>query len=325
MSTYVVLNERINQLRSIDKLVDISKSTIQIDIMLNLSKGEMTSAEIAKEIGQRRKAITDAMRKLRVKGIVDEVVDQENGKSSKYKLTASGLACLESLLEFTGSSSGHASLGLERKADDFGALGALPKENPVTINQPANSKVLTGSYNDLNSFPMAAVLSELIMILGTAKENIMTRKDLAKAVGLSEQRTESYLEVYLNGNPRLFRKYAESPKMTRLATQLGVPLKTRKTETVYGLTNEGLQYFYRMPSYARLKQSVVYKLLSKITRTSHPKSIFKRLTMMLCGGGALSVASLLLPFGYIASAIWLFSTLFVGAVTLLDAFMYNSV
>ena len=319
-----MLNERINQLRSIDKLVDISKSTIQIDIMLNLSKGEMTSAEIAKEIGQRRKAITDAMRKLRVKGLVDEVIDEVSGKSSKYKLTPSGKACLESLLEFTGSSSGHASLGVERKVEGF-ANNSIPKESSVSINPPMFSKTLSGSSNDLNSFPMAAVLSELILILGTAKGNVMTRKDIAKAVGLSEQRTESYLEVYLNGNARLFRKYTESPKFTRLSARLGIPVNSRKTDTVYGLTNEGLQYFYRLPSYARLKQSMVYKLLSKITRTSHPKSIFKRLTMLLCCGGAISVASLLMPFGYIASAIWLFSTLFVGAVTLLDAFMYNSV
>jgi hypothetical protein len=70
---------------------------------------------------------------------------------------------------------------------------------------------------------------------------------------------------------------------------------------------------------------MIYKLLSKMTGTSHPKSIFKRLTLMLCVGGIASVLSLLLPWGFISSGILLFATAFVGAVILLDALLYNSI
>jgi len=318
LSTYVVLNERINQLRSIDKLVDISKSTIQIDIMLTLNKGDKTSAEIAKEIGQRRKAVTDAMRKLRVKGLVNEVEEDENLKSSRYRLTHSGSNCLSTLLEFTGSDKGciGEKIGYQRSGDTL--------EN--TIDGPAiqsSPRSFLGMQNDANAFPMAAVVSELILTLGTAKGNIMSRKDLAKAVGLSEQRAESYLEVYLNGPTKLFRKYTDAPKMVRLMSKFGLRSKTKKMETIYGLTNDGMQHFYRLPTYAKLKQSIAYKFFSKMTFSSQPKNIFKRLNMILCAGGATAIALFQYPFNSFTSGIWVFVIAFVAAVTLLDALMYK--
>lgn len=318
----MVLNERINQLRNVDKLVDISKSTIQIDIMLTLNKSDGTSAEIAKDIGQRRKAVTDAMRKLRIKGLVDEVMDEEDGKTNKYQLTSAGTNCLTTLLEITGSGGDDRGGSSGRRGDVLGHAGSMLTENSPSTNQMA-FRSAWGQSKDLCSFPMAAVLSELILLLGTSKGNVMDRRKIAKALGLGEQRTESYIEVYLNGSPKLFRKYTESSLSARILSRLG--MTSKKMNTVYGLTNEGLQYFYKLPSYTKLKQSLVYKLLSKITGTSHPKSIFKRLTIMLCGGGIVSVLSLMMPWGFISSGILLFTTAFVGAIIMLDALLYNSI
>ena len=322
MSDYVVLTERINQLRSIDKLVDISKSTIQIDIMLSLMKGGKSSAEIAREIGQRRKAVTDAMRKLRLKGLVDEVFDETNGRTSRYMLTTSGLNCLTTLLELTGSERRLHDEDLDENEYPKKAsldTGALLMDVDIHANRTAFA---AGQSNDVSSFLMTSVLSEMILLLGTSRGYVKSRKNIAQAIGLGEQRTESYLDVYLAGTPKLFRKYTEVPRSARILSKFGI--KSRKTNTIYGLTNEGLQYFYRLPSYAKLKQSVVYKLLSKMTGTSHPKSVFKRLTMMLCGAGAVSVLSLLMPWGYLASGMLLFATAFVGAIILLDGLLYNS-
>ena len=318
MATYVVLNEKINQLKSIEKLVDISKSTIQIDIMLTLSNGEKTSADIAKEIGQRRKAITDAMRKLRIKGLVNEVEEDENLKSARYKLTYSGSNCLSALLDLIGSDNDQISekIGYILGNNAFGT-----KDDDSAVQLP--SKSFLGMQNDINTFPIASVVSELILILGTAKGNIMSRKDLAKAVGFSEQRAESYLEVYLNGSTKLFRKYTDVPKIVRLLQKFGLRTKTRKMETIYGLTEEGMQYFYRLPTYMKLKQSVTYKLLSKITLTSQPKNIFKRLNILLCAGGATIIALFKYPFSSFASEIWVFIIAFVAAVILLDTLMYK--
>jgi DNA-binding HxlR family transcriptional regulator len=318
LSTYVVLNERINQLRSIEKLVDISKSTIQIDIMLTLNKGNKTSAEIAKEIGQRRKAVTDAMRKLRLKGLVNGVEEDQNLKSSRYKLTLSGFSCLNTLLELTGSAKDHIGEKIGHLRD-YGAIRNI--DDDPEIQSPSGSLIET--QNDINAFPIAAVVSELILILGTVKGNIMSRKDLANAVGLSEQRTESYIEVYLNGSTKLFRKYTDAPKIVRLMAKFGLRSKTKKTETIYGLTNEGIQHFYKLPTYTKLKQSATYKLFSKITFSSQPKNIFKRLNMMLFVGGATTIALFQYPFNSLTSGIWVFIIAFVAAVTLLDTLMYK--
>lgn len=286
--------------------------------MLTLNKGDKTSAEIAKEIGQRRKAITDAMRKLRIKGLVNEVEEDENLKSSRYKLTYSGSSCLSTLLELIGSYNGH--LGEEMGYLQSGDVLGNGNNDPA-IQSPSRS--LMEVQNDINAFPITAVVSELILILGTAKGNIMSRKDLAKAVGLSEQRTESYLEVYLNGSTKLFRKYTDAPKMVRLMAKFSLRSKTRKMDTIYGLTNDGLQYFYRLPTYAKLKQSIAYKLFSKMTFSSQPKNIFKRLNMMLCVGGATTIALFQYPFSSLTSGIWVFIIAFVASVTLLDTLMYK--
>ncbi len=321
MSRYGVLSEGMDKLRSIDRLIDISKSTIQIDILLTLSRGEMTSAEIAKEICQRRKAITDAMRKLRVKGLVDEVTEEGIGKSARYALTAAGHGCLNTLLNLTHPNSNPKA---ETTQDTHRAVSdPWPKDRIPLPGQcpPPGGTIYTV---DASSFPIAAITSELIMVLGSESGNVMSSKRLARTVGLSEQRLESYLEVYLNGTPKLFRQYVDRPGWAKVLSKLGLKSSTRKTETYYGLTSEGLQYYYRLPSYSKLKNSLSYRVLSRLVGTAHPKAMFKRLTLMLCLGGIVSVELLLIPFGYITTSLWLFATVFVGGVTLLDALLYNA-
>jgi hypothetical protein len=111
--------------------------------------------------------------------------------------------------------------------------------------------------------------------------------------------------------------------MVRLMSKFGLRSKTRKMETIYGLTNDGMQHFYRLPTYTKLKQSVTYKLFSKMTFSSQPKNIFKRLNMMLCAGGATAIVLFQYPFISFTSGIWVFVIAFVAAVTLLDTLMYK--
>jgi len=324
LSTYGVLSEGMDKLRSIDRLIDISKSTIQIDILLTLSRGEMTSAEIAKEICQRRKAITDAMRKLRVKGLVDEVTEEGAGKSARYALTAAGHGCLNTLLNLTHPNSDQ-KVSVSGTTQDIRRAVSDPwSKDRIPLPGQHPSPGGTIQTIDVSSFPIAAITSELVMVLGSERGNVMSSRRLARTVGLSEQRLESYLEVYLNGTPKLFRQYMDRPAWAKVLSKLGLKSGTRKMETYYGLTSEGLQYYYRLPSYSKLKNSLSYRVLSRLVGTTHPKAMFKRLTLMLCLGGIVSVELLLIPFGYITTSLWLFATVFVGGVTLLDAFLYNA-
>ncbi|MDI9644451.1 MAG: MarR family winged helix-turn-helix transcriptional regulator, partial [Candidatus Verstraetearchaeota archaeon] len=153
----VLLSERLTRLRSVTGLIDISKSTLQLDIILALnSRGELSPAEIASILGQRRKAVTDAMRKLRIKGLVEPA--SENGKSATYRLTALGGESIKAILGFL---------------EDRG--------------EPQPSLVYQKSM-ELGSFALASALSQLLFTLGTAKGNALPIEELAGVMGLSVQR-----------------------------------------------------------------------------------------------------------------------------------------
>ncbi len=242
----------LEQLRKVDGLIDISKSTLQLDIILALNaNNELSPAEIASVIGQRRKAVTDALRKLRNKGLVDTTL--EGGKSARYVLTDSGAECISVINRCIGNN-GHV------------------KANNIIINQVKKIPSVNAA-----SIQFASALSQLLFALGTAKENALPLSEIASIMGLSEQRTESYLELFMKNEPRLFRKYTDDPSWAKHLRKLGLKLRTKKRETFYGLTQEGLQYFYKLPSYNRIRRSKSYKMLSTLTRSNSPREIVKKL------------------------------------------------
>ncbi|MDD1776215.1 MAG: helix-turn-helix domain-containing protein [Candidatus Methanomethylicus sp.] len=294
--------QRLDQLRDVDRLIDISKSTLQFNIVIALSnKGELSAAEIAKEVGQRRKAVTDAMRKLKNKGLVELVSDE--GKNSAFKLSSTGENCVTTLMDFMDV----------KKAD---AAPNLPTASPST---PFSKDM------GLENLPVASVTSELLLMLGTSKENRLPVKRLARSIGLSTQRTESYLDVYLNREPKLFRRYMDEPRSVKLLKKIGIQSKTKRQEPVYALTNEGLQQFYRLPAYRKLKDSITYKVLSRLTRTGNPREMFKRLAIVLCSGGLISALGVMLPLGPFSFCVWIFFTTLVGSITLADFMLYKAV
>ncbi|MBC7120509.1 MAG: MarR family transcriptional regulator [Candidatus Methanosuratus sp.] len=242
----------LEQLRKVDGLIDISKSTLQLDIILALNaNNELSPAEIASVIGQRRKAVTDALRKLRNKGLVDTTL--EGGKSARYVLTDSGAECISVINRCIGNN-GHG------------------KANNIIINQVKKIPSVNAT-----SIQFASALSQLLFALGTAKGNALPLSEIASIMGLSEQRTESYLELFMKSEPRLFRRYTDDPSWVKHLRKLGLKLRTKKRETFYGLTQEGLQYFYKLPSYNRIRRSKSYKMLSTLTRSNSPREIVKKL------------------------------------------------
>lgn len=313
------LSEGLDRLRSLDRLVDISKSTIQIDILLALNKKEMSISEIANNIGQRRKATTDALRKLRNKGLID--ISREDGKGTTYMLSESGVRCNHLLLSFMGSptSEEHVPSNSKNKEECLPSDGGPTRSERQVIQIQPKICASVGQGN----FAVAVTVSEIIFALGTANENTMPLRKLAKMIELSEQRAESYLKLYLHGEPKLFRRFVSEPGWVKVLTGMGIRVDARP-EPAYGLTNEGLQYFYKMPIYARLRDSASYRLLSKITMTNNPRGMLKRLMFFASVGGVASACLAFgiiltgiafMPFGLAVAGLWLFFMAFVGMVT----------
>ncbi|MEM2128133.1 MAG: MarR family transcriptional regulator [Candidatus Methanomethylicaceae archaeon] len=290
----ISIMEKINQLRKVDQLVDISKSTLQLDILLSLDRDkEITVSDLVSILGQRRKAITDALRKLRNKGLIEFSPD---GKY--YKLTENGIQCIKMLVDFVGCPSSGTEL-----------------VDKVRIQMPDRCNI--------EALPSASIASQIIMTMGTSKGYRMTLKEIARSIGLSPQRTQSYLDLYLEKEPRLFKKYADETSLSSLLSKFGI--KLRRYETYYALTQEGLQHFYKLPIYLKLKQSLAYRILSKLTLTTNPRSIFRRLNFLLYGCGLISAISIALQISPIVPWAWAVFSLIVGVVAIADLFLYRSI
>jgi len=289
--------DKLGKMRSVDKLVDISKSSIQFDILLALGEREMSTAEIARNIDQRRKAITDALRKMKNKGLLNVIsVDGE----TVFRLSESGARCHSNLMELIGMPPPEQRLRPPNvRRDRYSLLDAKQSRMDLEKGQ--------------GNFAMTAMISEIVLALGTARGNAMPLRQLAKAVNLSEQRTESYLKLYIDREPRLFRRFVDEPSVARGTSMVGISLRA-KAEPTYGLTNEGLQYFSKMPVYTRLKGSLAYRFLSRITMTAHPRSIYRRLALLAYVGGVASMALMILPYGFIITGLWLFITTIIGTL-----------
>ncbi|MEM2025465.1 MAG: hypothetical protein QXW94_04160, partial [Desulfurococcaceae archaeon] len=195
------LAERLTKLKSIDKVVDLARSNIQLEMMFLLSsRGELSPNEIARLMGQRRKAVTDALRKLRLKDVVEEV---ESAGDKLYRLSPFGERCLEALLEATG----------------LKAL-ALERQDLYRVEH------LDGLIRNM---PLFHYVFECTLALGLAGEGMSVDR-LANIVNLSPQRLRTYLDVFTgDANPRLFRRYEVPTLLSTLLQRLGLKYRRLKT------------------------------------------------------------------------------------------------
>ena len=266
------LMERLSKLKSIDKVVDLSRSTIQLEAMFLLSsRGELSAHEIARLMGQRRKAITDALRKLKLKDVIEEV---DVGGERLYRLSPFGEKCLNTLLEATG-------------------LKSLIAERHSLYK-------FEGLENVIKNITLSYYVFECLIAAGLAGRKVDVNR-LARIVNLSPQRLQAYLDVFSgNVNPKLFRKYNVPTRLSSILQKLRI--NRRRSKIVYVLTDEGTKLFLRSPQYVKLKSSKLYKILSFITRACHPKELWQRLSMIMYLGVAITAASAFIsPIALIAS------------------------
>ncbi len=84
--------ERLEVLRKIDSVVDFSRATAQLKILLAIDNSSLTVTDIVKATGLKRKTVLDALRKLEIKDLVKKVGD-------KYSLSPEGLRIYDAIKE----------------------------------------------------------------------------------------------------------------------------------------------------------------------------------------------------------------------------------
>jgi len=157
----------LEKLRAFDSMIDLAKAGIQLRIFLLLAEREKATIEEIKEItGERSKTLLDALRKLRIKGLVKQ--DKETGECY---LTEKGLWYLGLL---------KSALGIPQ------AQRSLDLMHFKVIN-------LNDTVRKLTYFKY---LYDTVIALGVSPRGELTLRGLAAVMGLSEERALTYIEAF---------------------------------------------------------------------------------------------------------------------------------
>ncbi len=252
MSSLDEVRLKLEKIRAFDSLIDFAKSRIQLDIVLELaySHKPLSADDIAKAIGQRKKPVLDALRKLEIKGIIKRVDNYRN----IYELTDLGKQMILDLTSILGASS----LKEVARSRLYGKVSARDL-----------IKLLIPVY----------YLYEVIVALGTSKKHELPLTSLASSVGISPQRLTVYLDPYSDpkSEVRLFKKVRKEDFKAKIKS---IILGSRRTTTYYKLTNLGLELFYRLPVYMKTKNSYFNKLLIRLMGYYNPKSFLLKFSLI---------------------------------------------
>lgn len=241
---------KLEKIRAFDSLIDFSKSRIQLDIVLHLAAAQkpLPADEIAKTLNIRKKPVLDALRKLELKGIVRRTSETEN----VYELSDLGKQMIEDLMAILGFNDFQEVVKKSRR------YGKIEARDLIKLIIPVH------------------YLYETLLALGTAKNNELSLIALAKVNGISPQRLSIYLDPYADTKSeiRLFKKTRKETILTKIRSIL---FKSRRSEVYYRLTSIGLESFYRLPIYTKVKNNRFAHIVIKIFGTYSPKLVLYRL------------------------------------------------
>lgn len=166
-----VLIDRINMLREIDSVIDLARGWLQIRLLLAIGERGVSVDALSATLGQPRKTILDALRKMRLKGLVEE-------SKGYYRLAERGLNLYRMLVSLASPTHKPASRGIQH----------------VSV------------YDILSSLTRHIYLYEALVALGSSPRYEMTLEELASVVRLSPRQLDEYLSVYSNGSLRLLER-----------------------------------------------------------------------------------------------------------------------
>lgn len=259
-------------LRYVDSVIDISRSSVQLYAFfaIAVSQSGLTLSELSEKLSLPRKAVLDAVRKLKSKGLVSEGRGERG--ETVYSVTDKGLDYFTQLYTLL-----HLGKGSRMRRRD--------PELRVRMD-------LTQLYNELVKY---AYLNEVLVALGTAKGHALSLQELANVLNLSVERAQSYLAIY--SQPcmgRLVEEYVVRSRLKEALRKLGFNVKS--TKVMYRLTKQGKALFYRHPFYMKTKASRSYRLLRRLFGAGHPLTLYKRaFHTTLCASMIIGCAALALP------------------------------
>ena len=285
------LQLKIEKIREFDSLIDFARSSLQLDIVFQLasSRRPLTSTEIAKALGQRKKPILDALRKLEIKGLVK----RSSARGELYELTELGRNAIEDLFAILGIS--------DFKSALRSGYGKVKARDMIKIVIPVN------------------YIHDTLVALGTSRRNELPLATLSRIIGLSPQRLTMYLDPYAEprSEVRLFKKYRKEVLMRKIINKL---LGKTRTEIHYRLTSLGMETFYRLSIYTKIKNNTMLKLLIRLFGNYSPKLVLRKLSLIHVVFGGLSLALLItLPmFSHLTLALWASYNVLMGMLILVS-------
>ena len=179
-------SERLEVLRRIDSLIDFSRATAQLRILVALNTAVLSIDEIVERTSLRRKTVLDALRKLELKGLVERV-------DGRYRLSRRGRAVYDALRSIlTG---------------DVVGAPHVPSVKPV----------LYDSYEELLS---VVYMLRALKVIGRRRRPYPLSK-LARKLGVSAEALDSHLKRFTTPRLPILRRIAAERGVVYTATELG--------------------------------------------------------------------------------------------------------
>lgn len=265
-----VLN-KLNKLRALDDMLDFARASTQLDILIALGDNKPISLdELASKVGRGKRQVADAIRKMLRKGFVR--YEEKDGKMF-IMIDENGLNYLKNISDVL-------SIGVK---DIRTVLDS--KKADVTEN--------IGTY---------FYAYETLTILGIAQRPLSLNK-LASIIGISPNRLESYLDLFVSrdeAHKNIFEK------IYKISYGVLSFKHVSKTLTYYKLSELGMKIFYKLPFYMKYKNSITMRFLMKIMFTPHYRTAINRFMKFYIAGTVVAFFMLLIPYGWIFAALWLF-------------------
>jgi DNA-binding MarR family transcriptional regulator len=258
-------------LKEVTKVVDVTKGTLQLQMLIFLNEhGPQTADQISKELGKRRKAVTDALRKLKLKEVVKEFQNaNDRGETSVvYGLTDNGKNYVNSLKGI------------------FSQKGA----SSITTSRETGFRLI----ELIEEIPLLFNTYDAIIAIGLSGNKGVTTKKLAGLFGLSEQRAITYLDLFTDAKgATLFKKKVALPNEPN-------------DEMRYVLSDNGMRTLKLLPTYTSLQTSYTFKILMKLTGSIHPRQVYVRTAFILAIGSVLTIAErMIAPQFPIVTIVWI--------------------
>jgi len=280
----VALTDRLMILKTLDSMIDFSKSTIQLEVLLYLGTKDspVSVSEVARELRLRVKSAYDAMAKLLTKGLVKR-------EGTGYVISSRGREFITNLYKlFTGELS-HYELS-RRKLRELKSL--------------------------INNLIIAKYVYESLLTMGVSRKNEISINKLSALLGISAERVKDYLDVFANAKERdlkLFRKIVKRGK--------GIFRRNNNNCVYYRLTQVGLKELSKFHEYRRFKRNYFLRFILRITFSYKKSEAFKRLIMFIgIGTPIMTIISSFFGGTYLL-AIWLYIATLLSVIALLSEYV----